>query len=291
VANALPTLKSAADLVTAADHGAGVVELIDKLLTDDLASLEPRLTRHHVLLGTDDRGTEVRIAPHGETVLLVGASGSGKAEFATGLMERLAAHGYTFCVIDVTGRYGRFGQAVALGGPGRPPTVDEIVKLFHGADQSGVVNLLGLPAEHRLPFLKAVAPQLTKLRLRLGRPHWTVIDDIAALLPTGDAAMGVLPLGAGDSVLHITTRPTLVAREVLRSTSLVIAVGASGHALLEEFCQVSAVDPPPLPLLQSSDGAALAWRPKVAGAKPFRLNIAAPQSEPGRVNAPLTSAV
>src|SRR5690349_4031713 len=56
VANALPTLKSAADLVTAADHGAGVVELIDKLLADDLASLEPRLTRHHVLLGTDDRG-------------------------------------------------------------------------------------------------------------------------------------------------------------------------------------------------------------------------------------------
>lgn len=291
VANALPTLKSAADLVTAADHGAGVVELIDNLLTDDLASLEPRLVRHHVLLGTDDRGAEVRIAPHGETVLLVGASGSGKAELATGLMERLAAQGYTFCLIDVAGRYERFGKAVALGSPGRPPTVSEIVKLFQGADKSGIVNLVGLQAEDRLPFLKEVAPQLRKLRLRLGRPHWTVIDDLAALLPTGDAATGVLPLGAGDSVLHMTTRPTRVAREVLRSTSLFIAVGASRHALLEEFCQVSGVHPPATQPPSSSEGDALAWRPRMAGAKPFRLNTAAPQREPGRVNAPLTSGV
>jgi HAD superfamily hydrolase (TIGR01484 family) len=291
VSNALPTLKSAADLVTVADHGAGVVELIDKLLTDDLAFLEPRLTRHHVLLGTDDRGAEVRIAPHGETVVLVGPSGSGKAELATGLMERLAAQGYTFCVIDVAGRYERLGKAVALGGPSRPPTASEIVKLFRGADQSGVVNLIGLQAQNRLPFLKELAPQLTKLRLRLGRPHWTMIDDIAALLPTGDAATGVLPLGAGDSVLHITTRPTRVAREVLRSTSLFIAVGASGYALLEEFCQVSGVNLPVTQLVPFSDGAALAWRPKVTGAKPFRLNIAAPNENRGRVNAPLTSAV
>ena len=291
VANALPTLKSAADLVTAADHGAGVVELIDKLLADDLASLEPRLTRHHVLLGTDDRGAEVRVAPHGERVLVVGASGGGKSELATGLMERLAAQGYTFCVIDVAGRYGSFGKAVALGSPSRPPTASEIVKLFRGADQSGVVNLVGLQAEERLPFLKELAPQLTELRSRLGRPHWTAIDDIAALLPASDASTGVLPLGAGDSVLHITTRPTLVAREVLRATSLFIAVGASGQALLEEFCQVSGVSLPVMQVSPASDGTALAWRPKITGAKPFRLNSAAPQREPGRVNAPLTSAV
>lgn len=291
VANALPTLKSAADLVTAADHGAGVVELIDKLLTDDLAFLEPRLVRHHVLLGTDDRRAEVRIAPHGETVLLVGTSGSGKAELATGLLERLATQGYTFCVIDIAGRYERIGKAVALGSPSRPPTASEIVKLFQGADKSGVVNLLGLKAEDRLPFLKEVAPQLTKSRLRLGRPHWTAIDDIAALLPIGDAATGVLPLGAGDSVLHISTRPTRVAREVLRSTSLFIAVGASRYALLEEFCQVSGVSLPATQLAPPSDGSALAWRPKITGAKPFRLNIAPPQREPGSVNVPLTSAV
>src|SRR5580692_1266949 len=90
VANALPTLKSAADIVTVGDHGAGVVELIDAMLRDDLASFEPRLERHHVLLGTDDAGNEVRVRPHGETVLVVGSDGAGKSELATKLMNRLA---------------------------------------------------------------------------------------------------------------------------------------------------------------------------------------------------------
>src|ERR1700744_2508515 len=78
VANALPTLKSAADIVTMADHGAGVVELIDGLLRDDLASLEPRLERHNALLGTDDQGNEVHVRPYGETLLIAGADGAGK---------------------------------------------------------------------------------------------------------------------------------------------------------------------------------------------------------------------
>src|SRR5215472_2447407 len=82
VANALPTLKGAADIVTNADHGAGVTELIDELLRDDLASRESKLTRHYVLLGTDERGREVQLRPHGETVLVVGPTHSGKSELA-----------------------------------------------------------------------------------------------------------------------------------------------------------------------------------------------------------------
>ena len=39
VANATPDLKNRARLVTRADHGAGVTELIDRLIADDLASL------------------------------------------------------------------------------------------------------------------------------------------------------------------------------------------------------------------------------------------------------------
>jgi len=46
VANALPTLKSAADIVTTAAQGAGVVELIEELLRDDLASRAPQRRRH-----------------------------------------------------------------------------------------------------------------------------------------------------------------------------------------------------------------------------------------------------
>jgi HAD superfamily hydrolase (TIGR01484 family) len=44
VANALPALKERADYVTGSSHGAGVVELIEMLLADDLASLPSRHT-------------------------------------------------------------------------------------------------------------------------------------------------------------------------------------------------------------------------------------------------------
>ncbi len=42
VENALPTLKQRADLVTKADRGDGVRELIEQIIADDLASIEPR---------------------------------------------------------------------------------------------------------------------------------------------------------------------------------------------------------------------------------------------------------
>jgi hydroxymethylpyrimidine pyrophosphatase-like HAD family hydrolase len=46
VANALPSLKAAADLVTDGARGAGVTQLIDRLLADDLASVRPRAQTH-----------------------------------------------------------------------------------------------------------------------------------------------------------------------------------------------------------------------------------------------------
>jgi HAD superfamily hydrolase (TIGR01484 family) len=45
VDNALEPLKGKCDLVTAGDHGRGVIELIDRLLADDLQSLGPRQPR------------------------------------------------------------------------------------------------------------------------------------------------------------------------------------------------------------------------------------------------------
>ena len=42
VANALPAVKDTADLVTPGARGAGVTELIDRLLADEFAGLVPR---------------------------------------------------------------------------------------------------------------------------------------------------------------------------------------------------------------------------------------------------------
>jgi hydroxymethylpyrimidine pyrophosphatase-like HAD family hydrolase len=46
VANALPAVKAAADLVTSGTRGTGVTELIDRLLADDLSGVAPKPDGH-----------------------------------------------------------------------------------------------------------------------------------------------------------------------------------------------------------------------------------------------------
>ena len=60
VSNALPALKDRADLTLTRDHGAGVAELIDHMLTDDLAQFDGRARRHQILLGTRRNGKTSR---------------------------------------------------------------------------------------------------------------------------------------------------------------------------------------------------------------------------------------
>ncbi len=60
VANALPSVRERADLVTAADHGAGVVELIDRMLSDDLRSVDGGLVRRRAA-----DGSRIREVPGG----------------------------------------------------------------------------------------------------------------------------------------------------------------------------------------------------------------------------------
>jgi hypothetical protein len=56
VANALPILKERADFVTKGDRGAGVVELIDKLIASDLEELDSLRKQHCISLGKLENG-------------------------------------------------------------------------------------------------------------------------------------------------------------------------------------------------------------------------------------------
>jgi hypothetical protein len=105
VANALPALKERCDAVTEGARGAGVVELVDWLLTDDLASLGPRLARHDVLVGSREGDRELRLPSQGTDVLVAGPSSSGKSNLVTGLLERLVEQAYQVLVIDPEGDY------------------------------------------------------------------------------------------------------------------------------------------------------------------------------------------
>jgi HAD superfamily hydrolase (TIGR01484 family) len=259
VSNALPKLKEAADLVTKADHGAGVAELIDAILEDDLASYEPRLRRHHVLLGTDADGEEVALPPHGQNVLLVGTSGSGKSTLTTGFLERLAEKDYTFCLIDPEGDYENFADAVALGTPTRPPSVEEIVQLLAKQNTSCVANIVGLPIADRPGFFASLAPRLQELRARSGRPHWIVIDEAHHLLPA-EWQPGPLALPEKLSgVWQVTVHPDLIAPKALADVTTLIAVGKQPVEAFEEYGRVCKREIPQLQDPQLDPGEAVMW--------------------------------
>ena len=72
----------------------------------------PHLARHRILLGTNADGADVTVEPYGTNMMIAGTSGSGKSTLTQGLLERLVAQGYEFCLVDPEGDYGPFANAV-----------------------------------------------------------------------------------------------------------------------------------------------------------------------------------
>jgi HAD superfamily hydrolase (TIGR01484 family) len=265
VANALPALKDHADLVTSQERGAGVVELIDALVASDLREVAPRLARHDIPLGTRDDGTELRVSPYGESVLLAGASGSGKSTWATGFLERTAARGYQFCIVDPEGDYEGFEGATVLGDGQRPPGVAEILELLEQPDQYAVANLLGVKLEDRPGFFEALLSRLQELRRRTGRPHWIVVDEAHHMLPPlwGPAALALPPEPTG--LLLITVHPDQVAPAALAAVDTVIAVGEAAGDIIRGFSRALGRPAPSLPRVRVNPGQALAWSRRADG--------------------------
>jgi hydroxymethylpyrimidine pyrophosphatase-like HAD family hydrolase len=270
VANALPMLKDHADLVTQGDHGAGVIELIDRLLADDLHELEPRLTRHHILLGTRDDGGEVRIPPSGGNVLIAGSAGGGKSTLTTGLLERLAEKKYQFCVLDPEGDYENFEGAVTFGTRQHAPSVDEVMQVLRDPGRNAVVNLVGLPLADRPPFLLGLLPRLLDLRARSGRPHRLVLDEAHHLLPASWEPGTLAVPRELDGVVLVTVEPATVSPAALAAVGTVVTVGPSAAQALSAFCSAVGQAPPRPPSAELETGRVLYWA-RDAGAAPFPM--------------------
>ncbi len=274
VGNSVRTLRERADLVTREDRGAGVAELIDRVLANDLADLP--LERHDILLGHSD-GEQVKLRPFGVNVLLCGPSGSGKSTLATAIMERLCECKYQYCVIDPEGDYQNLEGAVVIGDPKRGPTIDELLGLLAGSEQNVVANLLGIALEHRPGFFASLLPRFQEMRSRTGRPHWLVIDEAHHLLPAAvDPSRLTLPKKL-DRTMMITVHPDQVSRAALASVDVVMAMGKRPDETLDLFRGVLGLKRPQSAPTTLACAEALAWfrKPDVL----VRFRIAPPRGE------------
>jgi HAD superfamily hydrolase (TIGR01484 family) len=241
VANALPSLKKHADLVTTGDHGAGVSQLIDRIVANDLAETPP--ARRSVLLGrASDKngGHEIRLDPYATNAMICGTSGSGKSTLTTGLLERLAEAGYQFCILDPEGDYTSLEFAVVLGAPNRAPVVAEVMDMLRHPARNAVVNMLGIAVDHRPEFFAQLLPQLIELRTRTGRPHWLVVDEAHHMLPSTWQPIGELSLRP-HGTLYVTVHPGSVAKPVIETINTLLVVGDHPDKTVKEFAKVGEI--------------------------------------------------
>lgn len=270
VANALPTVKERCDHVTSAGYGAGVDELIDQLLADELAGWPAAPGRHDILLGTreeagvsDEAGVseEVRLPVQGTNLLIVGSPGSGKSRLTTGLLQRLVERGYQVLVVDPEGDYDTFPDTIRLGTPHRFPDVTEVMDALADPGRSVVVNLLGGRLEERPPFLKELLPRLHPLRADRGRPHHIVIDEAHHLLPAEGWPPGHASPEGLDGLVLLVPHGDLLSPDARATVDLVVTVGTDAGAGIADFAGAVGAQAPDSDELEPAEGQALAWWP------------------------------
>jgi hydroxymethylpyrimidine pyrophosphatase-like HAD family hydrolase len=285
VANALPTLKERSDWVTKGERGAGVAELIDAMIADDLASLEPRLQRHHLQVGTRPDGEPQTLPSYGVNLLISGSSGSGKSTLATALLDQMAERELQFCIVDPEGDYDPYERAARLGDPKRVPTVDEVVKLLENPRQSVVVGLLGVSLERRPAFFDELLSRLIEMRAQRGHPHWIVVDEAHHMLHAERDASALQLLQNVSGMLYVTVHPDLMAPTALAGVQRVLAVGEAPQEMLGALSNaVGERGPAAAGEMQSKDkhvkleqGEALYWD-RAARSAPLRLRAVQPTS-------------
>lgn len=235
VANALDSIKSRVDMVTRRDHGGGVEELVEGLLKDDLRSHDRHVRRHDIRVGLDENGAPVQIPPHGTRVLVSGPSGSGKSTIVSGLLERLAAAEYQFCVIDPEGDYESLEEAVNVGDEALPPATDQVLQLM-SKGENAVVNLLSVPVPDRPAFAARLLHRMLSIKQHNGRPHWLLLDEAHHMLPAGQA-----PIANGDqfgSEVLVTVHPRSIDPKALANINVAVIVGPNAQRTLEECSAV-----------------------------------------------------
>lgn len=278
VANAAPSILRLVDFVTKHPGGQGVVELVDKLIADDLSTMRGKVERNLISLGMRDTGGASAIPPYGTSVLVAGPSGSGKSTVTAGIVERLIEKTYQVCVIDPEGDYGTLRGVITLGDPHHSASINEVLSILEDPKINVNVNLLGIQLEDRPAFFGQLFPILQTLRTRTGRPHWMILDEAHHLLPLDWGHLPeVLPQKLGETVF-VTVHPEHLAKPILLLVDAVIAVGPSPEETMRSFSDASGYALTWPEGLSQKMGRAVVWFPRT-GEPPFSIEIIPPRGD------------
>lgn len=242
VSNAVPSIQQLASWVTEGAAGEGVAEAVDKLIANDLAELNCKLSQNQITIGTNPDGQEFTVPPYGMNILIVGPSGSGKSTTAAGIVERLIQQTYQVCVFDPEGDYVTLQDVITLGDQQRPASLTEVASILEDPKVNLNINLLGVPLPDRPSYFAEIFTSLHGLRTRTGRPHWIVLDEAHHLMPAEWGHLGdALPQQLGETI-SVTVHPEHLPPGMLSLMDMVIVVGKAPEETLHGFCRATGRD-------------------------------------------------
>jgi phosphoglycolate phosphatase (TIGR01487 family) len=256
-ANAIDTLKNAADHVTRETHGDGVLEVVAAMIESDLAALPPKKPRRVLCLGRDNEGREVAL-PKAHASILVTGDPAITAELTAALLNRLCKAGYQFCALDTRGAYTGFKPAVVFGGAEHAPAIPEILTALEKPDVQAVVCVSNVAQADRAALVENLLVPLRELRETAGRPHWIVVDEAHDLLPAS-AHTEESPATAAENTIYVTSDPTALAPAILASVEGIVACGEQSAAMLDAFAASVSWPKPSMPTANVRDDQALVW--------------------------------
>ncbi len=257
-ANAIDTLKAEADRVTRDTHGDGVLEVVADLIEADLANSPPRRARRALLLGRDARGEPVALAGAGVALVVSGAREAGRSHLVAGLLERLCADGYQFCLLDSHGGYEGFAPAVVFGAGGHAPDATEVITALGQPDVQAVVSLAALAPGARRAFVADLMGRLAALQEKTGRPHWIALDETADMLaPRGLPRDTVVP--PAQNMIHVAAEPSALPDAVAAGANAVLACGPQAAQAIEAFAAAAPGPRPAEALRAPRAGEAVVW--------------------------------
>lgn len=227
VGDAVDSLKAHADLTLEQPDGAGVAAFLRGPVVAGRQRIPRR--RWRLDLGTASDGTRVTVSASQTNLLVTGTTHGGKSHFTGLIAERLIGMGYSVLVVDPEGDHGGLGQArgvLVVGGAGRLPSPEELVRLVRHRFGSVIVDLSTVTEEERAEYLLAAPAEVEAARERTGLPHWVILDEAHELLGSPGVAETLLePGGAGYCL--VTHRPQDLPPEALLGVDVVIALGGA----------------------------------------------------------------
>ena len=258
VSNALDPVKKSADIVTSADHGDGVAEIIGRWLDDPNAAFG-HIRRHDLLIGElVHEKSKVAINPDTGSTLIAGSSGAGKSRLTILLVERLVESQYQVCIVDPEGDYRDFEHFTQFGDTHRTPAPEEVRDALNAPHVNAVVNLLGTDVSHRPEYFRALHGLIFGLHSGTGRPQWLILDEAHHLSPRTDTQTGFA--SRGPSTVLVTTHPENLSAAALQTVGTLIAVGDQANSIIAKFCELQGQEPPAA-ATPPADDEVLIWQP------------------------------